>query len=609
MNGFLKLPPATAGGLPIVKLLTPYGTVTLEGSQLSFADSVPEVFMMAGFNADAGTRRTLLGVAQLVGWFEMLDAYLSQNPNLNVTMPVPPTRSKSTSWTYVPCGADCEINEEVTDDSHFSVGTRRRHGTVYKVYFETGYTFTNSAGLRMYKAEQTYERFPEITVHEVTNGTHSVRYQVFKNEKYHCGMAELSNKPSDYEGIEMSFKESATYHMSMQFDSADASNDAIVSIPLDAKSFSMSSNGFPNVTTTYWGHETNVDVPIAISMDPKVDADGRKGTPIVFTEFIDFSVRARAVGLTQTREHDRVHIVRMCVRGIPIRCRMHPPRSLRLISKPVCRRMCLIHSLNTFALLPLPQYGDDEVAIDLNWFNLEAAMLGCRVERDYNVPPDAMVNAVGSEIVAAPDDWGSLIPDSEKVSREDEVHNEIASTVHESFTNSTDTDRRRNLNRNGLYPQYPYYSTFDGCTHVLDLGGTYSAEFTHWGRATSNAYDCEGPKLKMAGTTTYPPAPLPGLVEMQANVEIAYDRGTRRFSATGCLAVGLACDSTLKRYGLGSIANPVCRWLVVEGNVCALVDYHKWAQCQNGYEYYYVDRYGWYVDANRSRDDTGSLSR
>ena len=236
-------------------------------------------------------------------------------------------------------------------------------------------------------------------------------------------------------------------------------------------------------------------------------------------------------------------------------------------------------------------------------------MLGCRVERDYNVPPDAMVNAVGSEIVAAPDDWGSLIPDSEKVSREDEVHNEIASTVHESFTNSTDTDRRRSLNRNGLYPQYPYYSTFDGCTHVLDLGGTYSAEFTHWGRATSNAYDCEGPKLKMAGTTTYPPAPLPGLVEMQANVEIAYDRGTRRFSATGCLAVGLACDSTLKRYGLGSIANPVCRWLVVEGNVCALVDYHKWAQCQNGYEYYYVDRYGWYVDANRSRDDTGSPSR
>ena len=172
-------------------------------------------------------------------------------------------------------------------------------------------------------------------MHEVTNGTHSVRYQVFKNEKYHCGMAELSNKPSDYEGIEMSFKESATYHMSMQFDSADTSNDAIVSIPLDAKSFSMSSNGFPNVTTTYWGHETNVDVPIAISMDPKVDADGRKGTPIVFTEFIDFSVRAHAVGLTQTRAHDRVHIVRMCVRGTPIRRRKHPPRSLRLISKLV----------------------------------------------------------------------------------------------------------------------------------------------------------------------------------------------------------------------------------------------------------------------------------
>ena len=239
----------------------------------------------------------------------------------------------------------------------------------------------------------------------------------------------------------------------------------------------------------------------------------------------------------------------------------------------------------------------------MDWFDLDALMVGCREPSDYVVPPDAMVSAVGAEIVSAPTEglvWGDAIPDSEKVLREQAVHDEIATTVHESFTNGTSASGRRSLQRNGLYPQYPYYTTFDGCTHILDLGGTYSAEFTHWGRATSNAYDCEGPKLKMAGTTTYPPAPLPGLVELQANVEIAYDKGTRRFSASGCLAVGLACDSTLKRYGLGSIANPVCRWLVVEGSVCALVDYHKWAQCQNGYEYYYVDRYGWWYCARWS---------
>ena len=289
VNGFLKLPPAAVGGLPIVKLLTPYGTVTLEGSQLSFADSVPEVFLMAGFTADSGTRRTLQGVAQLVGWFEMLDAYLAQNPNLNVTLPVPPAQSKATSWTYVPCGASCEINEDVTDDSQFAVGTRRRHGTVYKVYFETGYTYTDAAGRRMYKAAQTYERFPEITVHEVTNGTHSVRYQTYLGHKYHCmPPTELSTKPSDYGGLDLTFKESTTYHMSMQFDAGDSSSEGTITIPLDGKSFTMTSDGFPNVTTTYYGHETNVDIPIAISMDPKADADGHVGTPIVFTEFHDF---------------------------------------------------------------------------------------------------------------------------------------------------------------------------------------------------------------------------------------------------------------------------------------------------------------------------------
>ena len=76
VNGFVKLPPQKFGDLPIVKMLTPYGTITLQGTQLSFADTVPEVFLIAGFTAQ---RRMLQGVAQLVGWFELLEAYMDQN--------------------------------------------------------------------------------------------------------------------------------------------------------------------------------------------------------------------------------------------------------------------------------------------------------------------------------------------------------------------------------------------------------------------------------------------------------------------------------------------------------------------------------------------------
>ena len=517
VSGFVKLPPASVGGLPIVKMLTTHGTITLEGTQLSFQDSVPDVFLMAGFRAEG--RRKLMGVAQLIGWFQMLDAYLAQGTNpVNVTLPTPPAQSKATSWTYVPCGMDCEINEQTPDESSFAIGTRKRHGTIYKTYYEIGYTYTSPAGLRMYKAEQNYERFPEITVVEITNGTHSIRYQEYQGFKYHCVPPTLlDRKSADYGGIEMTFRESLTYMMEMQY--SQSSTD-VTTIPMDAKSFTMTSEGFPNVTTTYYGHETNIDVPIAISMDPIADMDGHVGFPIVFTEFHDF---------------------------------------------------------------------DTSVNVDASWFNLENAVAGCRSDADYSVPPDAMIQAVGPEIVASNDLWGTPITSTEKQAREDAVHNEIASTLHEPFSNAT--SRRRDLQK--LYPSYPYYVTVDGCTHKLQLGNTMSAEFTHWGNSLDNTYSCGGPQLMMAGTTTYPPGPL-GLIELQANVNVGYDPGTRRFNAQGCIAIGLACDNTLKKYGLGSISNPVCNWLVLDGSVCAMADYHKVAKCQNGWEHYWVDRYGWW---------------
>ena len=75
------------------------------------------------------------------------------------------------------------------------------------------------------------------------------------------------------------------------------------------------------------------------------------------------------------------------------------------------------------------------MTIDVDWFDLDALMVGCREPSDYVVPPDAMVSAVGAEIVSAPTEglvWGEEIPDSEKVLREQAVHDEIATTVHES---------------------------------------------------------------------------------------------------------------------------------------------------------------------------------
>ena len=83
VNGFVRIPGGVnaAGRLPnittiadSIMLLTPYGGITMTGSELSFDSEIPDVFLYAGFRLDS-KKRKLLGIAELVGFFNKLSAW------------------------------------------------------------------------------------------------------------------------------------------------------------------------------------------------------------------------------------------------------------------------------------------------------------------------------------------------------------------------------------------------------------------------------------------------------------------------------------------------------------------------------------------------------
>jgi hypothetical protein len=219
VNGFVRVPGGSntdnriAGittAADTIKLFTPYGAITLQGAELSFDSSVPDVFLMAGFTATPQKRR-LLGIAELVGFFNQLAAWKANNPNTTMQVPALAKRSKSTTRTYVTCGEGCNDmsksgtfaekadtegakSDAFVKDLVKPVGVAIRNGGRYTYHDEVGLSFTDDNDVTIYKSNKTYPHWPFINSVKIDNGTHVFKYQEFNGTKYHCSIKAKSNR-------------------------------------------------------------------------------------------------------------------------------------------------------------------------------------------------------------------------------------------------------------------------------------------------------------------------------------------------------------------------------------------------------------------------------
>lgn len=69
VTGVARIPLAGSVHGSVVKISTVHGTITLDDTEISFAEELSPFFVEAGFVVDPGTGRKLLGVYDVFGFF------------------------------------------------------------------------------------------------------------------------------------------------------------------------------------------------------------------------------------------------------------------------------------------------------------------------------------------------------------------------------------------------------------------------------------------------------------------------------------------------------------------------------------------------------------
>lgn len=298
VNGFVRIPGGVnaAGRLPnittiadSIMLLTPYGGITMTGSELSFDSEVPDVFLYAGFRLDS-KKRKLLGIAELVGFFNKLSAWKDANPDSSVQVPVLNPQAFTKSRTYVRCGELCVPypavdppgsdswdgpGPELDAQQNELIGVVMRGPNRFTYYDEDGWAFTAENGVQHTKAVKTFPRWPSIHVVEIENSTHRLTYQLYDGKKFHCeldnlGVATESQKEArdkDMDPNNFQFLGDKKYVFERPENgplAAGTQKQEFLTKHYVLKAPSV------NLEEHYYGHAHNINIPIALrafSMD------------------------------------------------------------------------------------------------------------------------------------------------------------------------------------------------------------------------------------------------------------------------------------------------------------------------------------------------------
>mmetsp|Transcript_20964 Transcript_20964/g.71458 ORF Transcript_20964/g.71458 Transcript_20964/m.71458 type:complete len:521 (-) Transcript_20964:136-1698(-) len=144
------------------------------------------------------------------------------------------------------------------------------------VYEEEGWAHTTASGLKQYVAIRSYERWPHIKVHEVSNGTHMVNFQVYEGSSYHFqGPIAMEERDSDESAPNLEYVDRTTVRV--------VGVDGTSSVELEARAFELTDPAVPGLKSTFYADVDDVDVPVALHLEP-TDGNGEH----VITEFLSY---------------------------------------------------------------------------------------------------------------------------------------------------------------------------------------------------------------------------------------------------------------------------------------------------------------------------------
>jgi hypothetical protein len=186
---------------PIVKLVTPVGSVYIEGTVLDFdAQNVNPFFLEAGFltGNSAPTRRRLAD-ATLVGFFNTLYKLVDEtdaNSTCLPTLPTMPWRLVGMSKDVELCGIECkDVHGFVIPDL---TGVEMINGLPFIAYttstsISSMPSATNGGNLTQVKTVKAFPRYPELYAHSLNNGTHTMKWVEFEGHAYRCNSLQPIN--------------------------------------------------------------------------------------------------------------------------------------------------------------------------------------------------------------------------------------------------------------------------------------------------------------------------------------------------------------------------------------------------------------------------------
>ena len=196
---------------PIVELVTAVGKIYIEGSQLEFAGAdVDPFFARAGFTTmQSAMGRRRLSQVTLIGFFNTLEGIVAaaeEEGRCVPHLPQLPSRMQTMSKEAVLCGDQCMSFDSPSFELPNLVGVSRNAGRLFRTSTTSTLTVTSEImgeNVTKSKTISTFPRYPNVFVHDVNNGSHSMRWIQHDLNKYQC-TTEINDEQTSDATIPMS---------------------------------------------------------------------------------------------------------------------------------------------------------------------------------------------------------------------------------------------------------------------------------------------------------------------------------------------------------------------------------------------------------------------
>jgi hypothetical protein len=185
----------------ILVLYTHLGEISLDGTAVTFQESIAHTFSRAGLVVDTSTNRRLLGVVEVVGMFNMINRAVANSPELdgagpamlpklfraNVTSLDLCDQEESERYCMLPGSPGVTADWATYDIS--AAGVKRAialesHQEIFSMRIN---------GKNVGKSTTFKDQWPEQSLSVIQNESHKLTFQTFEGTNYYCVLQEDRN--------------------------------------------------------------------------------------------------------------------------------------------------------------------------------------------------------------------------------------------------------------------------------------------------------------------------------------------------------------------------------------------------------------------------------